>query len=142
VTTSITDHLAATRHHSTLSLVKRQWQKADWAVPEVAAFRLRKEKFITQFSPPLLAHCFMKRPVIPLTCDAAITNELAIGITCRQFDVINDTTGSTAQRLACFSTCRVAAAALLSIVDHHITALGIECGLLVETEAEPRACMQ
>ena len=91
--------------------------------------------------------------MIPLTRYAAILNKRAIGITYHQFYVINfsDATGSTAQRLAYFSTCCVAAAALLSIVDHHITitavvgwALGIEVAteVKVEVEAEPRACMR
>jgi len=106
--------------HLALTSIISQRQKADRTIPKVTTFGLPKQKIITQFSHPLLAPCFMKRPMIPLTCNTAISNELATVIACHQFDVISfsDTAGGTIPRLACFSTCCIAA--LLSIFDHHI----------------------
>ena len=93
----------------------------------IVALRLRKEKVITQFSHPLLALFFVLRPMIPLTFITAILNELAIGIACRQFDVIHlsDTAGSTKRRhvdLASLSTIGAQPTIiLLPIFVRHIT---------------------
>ena len=109
VSTAITDQFAAAPERNTFAFLKmkRHWQTADRAVSVATAFRLREKEVVTQFSHPLLARCFMLRTMIYLACDAAVANEIAIGSTCRQLDVIqfSDTAGSTMRNVARLSTC-------------------------------------
>jgi hypothetical protein len=70
------------------SIIKCQWQTANWTFTKVALIGLRKQPIVTYFSRSFFTRLFMLLPVILLTFDAAILHKFT-GCAILQFDVIN-----------------------------------------------------
>ena len=102
---AITDHFAAACVQYRFLWIKWERQTTDGTVAEVTAFRLPKQKFVTQLSHPFFACSFMLRPMFFLALNAAISKGFTGGA-CLQFYFVDfcDAAGSAnVGRLSAFA---------------------------------------
>jgi hypothetical protein len=71
---AITDRFAAASAKSSFFFIEWERQTTDGTVAEPSAFRLPKQKFVTQLSHPFFTCSFMLRPMLFPALHAAISN--------------------------------------------------------------------
>ena len=102
---AITDRFAAACHQSRFLCIEWERQTTDGAVAGISAFRLFKQKFVTQLSHPFFACSFVLRPMFFLTLNAAISKGFTGGA-CLQFyfvDFCNAAGSANVGRLSVFA---------------------------------------